>query len=443
MPFGLMQPRFELRDSLAPIFRGHRLLLLLALVLVAYEFSYRAQIPTETLMQGPLDGIRIIDLTTMASGPLATSILADQGAAVIKVEAPGGGDGLRRIGPSRGGLSALFTSLNRNKRSIVLDLREKKGVELLDRLVASADLVIQNFRPGAVDRMGIGAKRYCGLHPDLIYVSVSGFGEEGPLKHRAVYDSVMQAYSGVAMHQADLVTGEPTFVRSVVCDKGTAIQTAQLMTAALLARARGAGGQHVRVSMLHASLAFLWPDGMQNFTLLGDGVSAPLQKGALPMIRSTANGSIAISYIQDREFESLCRVIDRLDLLEDERFAKAGPRARHAHELQKLLDPTLRQWPTADLDRLLEDADVPHATVGDPATIHDDPQVIANDLLFEMDHPAAGRLRQPRPIGDFEKTPSSIRRGAPSYGEHTDEIAGEIGIGPDEIASLRKSGILA
>ncbi|MFK7897682.1 MAG: CaiB/BaiF CoA transferase family protein [Myxococcota bacterium] len=393
-------------------------------------------------MNGPLDGIRIIDLTTMASGPLATSILADQGAEVIKVEAPGGGDGLRRIGPSRGEISALFTSLNRNKRSIVLDLRQPEGVEVLDRLVEGADLLIQNFRPGAVDRMGIGAERYRALHPGLIYVSVSGFGEKGPMAHRAVYDSVMQAYSGVAMHQADLKTGEPTFVRSVVCDKGTAIQTAQLMTAALLACARGAEGQHLRVSMLHASLAFLWPDGMQNYTLLGNGVSKPLLKGALPMIRSTADGNIAISYIQDREFEALCRGLDRLDLLEDERFKTADPRARNARELQDSLDPTLRSWSTEKLLRLLEASDVPHAKVGDPATIHEDPQVLANDLLFEMDHPAAGRLRQPRPIGDFEGTPTRIRRGAPSYGEHTDEIAAEIGLGPERITELRKADIL-
>ncbi len=300
-------------------------------------------------MPGPLDGIRIVDLTTMASGPLATSILADQGADVIKVEAPDRGDALRTIGPSRGGLSALFTSLNRNKRSIAIDLHTPRGVALLDRLVARADVFIQNFRPGAVDRMGVGADRYRALHPELIYVSISGFGERGPMVNRGVYDSLMQAYVGVAVHQADLETGEPQFVRSVVCDKGTAIQTSQLVTAALLARARGAGGQHLKISMLHASLAFLWPDGMQNYTLLGDGVSAPLMKSALPMIRPTADGHIAISYIQDREFAALCRALGRDDLARDERFEKADPRARHGRELQGLLDETLRRFTTAEL----------------------------------------------------------------------------------------------
>lgn len=393
-------------------------------------------------MPGPLHGVRIIDLTTMASGPLATSILADQGADVIKVEGPGRGDGLRTIGPSRGGMSAIFTSFNRNKRSLVVDLRDARGVAVLDRLVASADVVVQNFRPGAVERMGIGADRYRATNPDLIYVSISGFGEKGPMAQSAVYDSVMQAYSGVAMHQADLETGEPSFVRSVVCDKGTAIQTAQLITAALFARGQGRGGQHIKVSMLHASLAFLWPDGMQNFALLGDGVSAPLKKSALPMIRPTADGYITISYIQDREFQALCRTVGREDLIDDERFSTAGPRASNARPLQGLLEATLREYTTTELAKVLAEADVPFATIGDPETIHDDPQVIANDLLFEMDHPIAGRLRQPKPLGEFEGTPTEIRRGAPSYGEHSLEIADEAGLSRDEQRALIDAGIL-
>jgi crotonobetainyl-CoA:carnitine CoA-transferase CaiB-like acyl-CoA transferase len=378
----------------------------------------------------------------MASGPLATSILADQGADVIKVEGPGRGDGLRTIGPSRGGMSAIFTSFNRNKRSLVVDLRDERGVAVLDRLVASADVVVQNFRPGAVERMGIGADRYRATNPDLIYVSISGFGEKGPMAQSAVYDSVMQAYSGVAMHQADLETGEPSFVRSVVCDKGTAIQTAQLITAALFARGQGRGGQHIKVSMLHASLAFLWPDGMQNFALLGDGVSAPLKKSALPMIRPTADGYITISYIQDREFQALCRTVGREDLIDDERFSTAGPRASNARPLQGLLEATLREYTTTELAKVLAEADVPFATIGDPETIHDDPQVIANDLLFEMDHPIAGRLRQPKPLGEFEGTPTEIRRGAPSYGEHSLEIADEAGLSRDEQRALIDAGIL-
>ncbi|MAG30881.1 MAG: hypothetical protein CL908_08335 [Deltaproteobacteria bacterium] len=393
-------------------------------------------------MPGPLDGIRIVDLTTMASGPLATAILADQGADVIKVEAPGRGDALRNIGPSRGGLSAVFLSLNRSKRSIVIDLREPRGVEVLDRLVAGADVFVQNFRPGVAQRMGLGVDRYRALHPDLVYVSVSGFGEAGPMAHRPVYDSLMQAYCGVAMNQADLETGEPSFVRNILCDKATAVQTSQLITSALLARERGGGGQHLRISMLHASLAFLWPDAMQNHTLLGEGVSDPMLKSALPMIRPTRDGFITITTIQDREFEALCRALDRDDLAKDVRFATADPRARHAHELQAQLEGSLRRLSTVELTELLETADVPHAPIGHPATIHEDRQVVANELLFEMDHPLAGALRQPRPLGDFERTPAETPRGAPGLGEHTREIASEVGLSDVEISRLEADGIL-
>jgi crotonobetainyl-CoA:carnitine CoA-transferase CaiB-like acyl-CoA transferase len=188
--------------------------------------------------------------------------------------------------------------------------------------------------------------------------------------------------------------------------------------------------------MLHASLAFLWPDGMQNYALLGEGVSAPLSKAALPMLRPTADGYISISFIQDREFESLCRMLGREELLEDERYATAGPRARNAQPLQESLDPVLRTFTTATLAEQLAEADVPHAT------IHQDPQVIANDLIFEMDHHVAGPLRQPRPIGDFSCTPSEIRRGAPAMGEHTRDVATEAGYSAKEIQQLLDRGIL-
>ena len=394
-------------------------------------------------MKGPLDGIRVLDLTTMASGPLATSILGDQGADVIKVEAPDRGDSMRAIGPSRGGLSAVFTNLNRNKRSIAVNLADPRGLALFDRLAASADVLVQNFRPGAVNRMGVGPDRLCERCPKLVYVSVSGFGEKGAMARQPVYDSVMQAYAGVAGSQIDPDTGEPGFIRTIVCDKGTAIQTAQIVTAALLARERGAGGQHVRVSMLHASLAFLWPDGMQNHTFLGEGASEPMGKGALPRIRATRDGHVSISLIQDREFQALCRALDRTDLLDDERFAGTTARTRNGSLLQEEIDPTLRSFTTEELSARLHEAEVPHAVLREPATVHRDPQVIANDLLLELEHPTGGAIRQPRPVGDFEKTPTSIRRQAPHLGEQTDEIAREAGFSDEDVRRLREAGVLA
>jgi len=393
-------------------------------------------------MKGPLDGIRIVDLTTMASGPWATTILGDQGADVIKVEGPGREDTMRRIGPQRGGLSGVFTNLNRNKRSIVLALKDPRGAAILDELVADADVFIQNFRPGAIDRLGFGAERLRERHPDLVYVSMSGFGERGPMADQPVYDSVMQAYSGFVAHQADPKTGEPAFVRNIICDKGTAAQTAQLITSALLARERGAGGQHLRISMLHASINFLWPDGMQNYTLVGGGTTAPLARSSLPAIKATRDGFISISYIQDHEFAAACEALALPELARDERFEKAGNRAGNLDALDVLLAPVLSSLTTEELVAKLEAARVPHAVVRELETLHEDPQVIANELLFEMDHPTAGRIRQPRPLGDFETSPASVRRPAPLLGEHSDEILRELGRSEDEITMLRDEGVL-
>ncbi len=397
----------------------------------------------DTAMAGPLDGIRVLDLTAMASGPYATAVLGDQGADVVKVEPPGHGDLLREIGTTRGGISAIFATLNRNKRSLVLDLSSESGLALLLRLADRADVFVQNFRPGVVERMGIGAETLRGRNPRLVYVSISGFGERGPYAGRRVYDSIMQAYSGVAAHQANPETGTPEFVRNIICDKGTALATAQAITAALLARERGAGGQHLKLSMLHAAIAFLWPDGMQNWTYLGESDSAPLgARASLPAIRQTADGFITLTAINDGEFQRLCRALGRSELVADPRFADAGSRARNAAALHEIVNPITRALPTAELAKRLAAEDVPHAVINTPEYIHEDPQVTANELLVEVEHPTAGRMRLPRPVGDFEATPTSLRRPAPRLGEHAEEILGELGLPAAEIAALREAGVL-
>ena len=388
-----------------------------------------------------MHGIRIIDLTAMASGPYATCILADQGADVIKIEPPGKGDLIRHIGTTRGGMSAIFNTLNRGKRSVVLDLREPRGAELLRELAVRADVLIQNFRPGVVDRLGIGEAALRELAPDLIYVSISGFGERGPSSQRRVYDSVMQAYSGIAGQQANPETGVPEFVRNVICDKGTALTTAQTITAALFARERGAGGQHLKISMLHACIAFLWPDGMQNYTYVS-GESPPTGPPSLPAIRKTADGFMTITAIKDQEYAALCRALDQPDLIDDPRFAEAGNRAHNASALHEVISPITEVLSTAELAERLEAEEVPYAVVAMPASIHEDPQVVANELLVETDHPTAGRMRNPRPVGDFDRTPSEISRPAPCLGEHTDEVLTELGLAAAELADLRAQGIV-
>ena len=393
-------------------------------------------------MAGPLDGIRVIDLTAMVSGPLATCVLADQGADVVKVEPPGTGDLIRQIGCSRGGISAIFATLNRNKRSIALDLRQPAGCRALSRLVAGADVFVQNFRPSVIDAMGFGEPALRPANPGLVYVSIDGFGETGPWAPRRVYDIVIQALSGMADSQSDPRTGEPELVRNIVCDKATAWVAAQAISAALLARARGAGGQHVRLSMLDATIAFLWPDVLQAHTWLGPGASAPASLAGFLSVRRTADGHMTIFAISDREFEGLCRALGRPELLADPRFADTAARMRHADALAAMIDEVTRASTSAELAARLAAEDVPHAPVNRVATLHEDPQVIANGLVVEMQHPTGGRLRTPRPVARFDRTPASLRRPAPVLGEHGAEVLAEAGLAPGEIEALRAEGAL-
>ena len=395
--------------------------------------------------RGPLRGVRILDLTTMASGPWASSILGDQGADVIKVEAPGKGDLLRHIGTMRGGLSAVFNVLNRSKRSVVIDLSTTRGVGLLLQLAAQADVVMQNFRPGVAERMGIGPARLCAAHPQLIYISISGYGEDGPLANRPVYDSVMQAHSGAAASQADPVTGEPRFVQNMMCDKGTALVASQAITAALFARARGDGGQHLRLSMLHATIAYLWPDVMQQMTYLepaADEKAAPARRPTLPTIRRTADGFVTFTAIGDDEFVRLTRALGRPDLQLDDRFNEAGARARNAALLAAETNPIVRRMSTADLTARLEAEQVPHAVVNTLESLLEDPQVRATGVLEESVHPSAGRQLQPTPPIRFEATPSGVQRPAPMLGEHTREVLAELGLTTGELDTLEQDGVI-
>ncbi len=393
-------------------------------------------------MAGPLEGIRVIDLTSMVSGPMATCVLGDQGAEVIKVEIPGTGDLIRHIGCARGGLSAIFTTLNRNKRSIVLNLRQPHGRELLHKLLADADVLVQNFRPGVMDALGFGEAELRPRYPDLVYVSISGFGETGPYAQRRVYDIIIQAISGMAASQADPKTGEPELVRNIVCDKVTAVTAAQAITAALFARERGAGGQHVRLSMLDTAVAFLWPDTMQSYTFLGEGVTPPAPLAGLLSVRQTKDGHMTIFTISDAEFGGLCRALDCPELIDDPRFADVTVRTRNAEVLAELLDRATGAHTTAELCARLEVEDVPHAEVTSLESLHRHPQVIENRLLVESEHPHVGRTRTPRPVASFEATPATLRRPAPALGEHTDELLAELGLPEGEIHKLYEQGVL-
>jgi crotonobetainyl-CoA:carnitine CoA-transferase CaiB-like acyl-CoA transferase len=393
-------------------------------------------------MPGPLDGFRIVDVTQMVSGPMATMMLADQGADVIKVEPPGIGDLTRALAGRHRGMSPVFAIVNRNKRSIVIDLKTARGVDLLKQIVATADVFIQNFRPGAADRMGLGEEALRAVKPNLIYVSISGFGERGPYVHKRTYDPVIQALSGLASIQAD-PDGRPRMMRVIVPDKVTALTAAQAMTAALLARERTGKGQHVRLAMIDAVIAFHWAESMAAHTFLDTHNAAMRPLNTRDLIFATADGYITCGAISDSEWEGLCRALERPEWLADERFKTPAGRVRYADARLELAAEVLKNRTSAEWIARLDANQVPCALVLSREELLTDPQVAANQLIVESSHPHAGAMRQPRPAARFAETPSELRSFAPMLGEHTDLVLAELGIAPDAIAEKRTAGVVA
>jgi crotonobetainyl-CoA:carnitine CoA-transferase CaiB-like acyl-CoA transferase len=392
-------------------------------------------------MPGPLAGYRIIDVTQMISGPMATMLLADQGADVIKVEPPGTGDLTRALGGPRG-LAPTFTIVNRNKRSVVINLKNRRGIELLERLVASADLFVQNFRPGVAEHMGIGEVALRRIKPNLVYVSISGFGETGPYVHKRVYDPVIQALSGLATIQGDPTTGRPRMMRLIVPDKVTALTAAQAMTAALLARERTGQGQHVRLAMLDAVISFLWPEQMVAHTFMRkEGVVT--RSHVRDLVFETADGYITVGAVSDAEWTGLTRAVERPEWLDDPRFKTPAGRVKHADTRLELTAEVLKTRTSAEWLARLDAEQVPCAPILSRADILTDPQVAANGLIIESEHPHAGRMRQPRPAARFDGTPAELRSPAPLLGEHTDAVLAEVGMTPEDRAELRAGGVVA
>ena len=394
-------------------------------------------------MSGPLDGIRIVDLSVALTGPLAAGMLVDQGADCVKVEQAPTGDVVRWLGSTVAGISAMFQTANRGKRSIVLDLRQADGLAILRDLVADADVLVQNFRPGVAERLGIAYDDIRSIRPDIVYADLTGFGTSGPYSHRRAYDTVIQAQSGLAASQTGLNDDQPKFLKQLVCDKVTAYTACQAITAALFARSRGAGGQHLELSMLDACIAFLFVDGADHEVILDGDHSGPQSVAANNTPLAFDGGFAAVTVPTDKEFHGLARAMG----VDSSDPGLATVRDRTANrEKAMAVHRAVRQNATrltvSEAEALLEANQVPFGIVRAVDEIQNDPQVIANGVFSEFDHPAAGRVRHHRPPTRFHGTPTELREpAAPTLGQHSDEILAETGRS-DRIDELRAAGVV-
>ena len=395
-------------------------------------------------MPGPLAGVTVLDLTSVVSGPLATMFLADQGAEVIKIE-PLGGDITRHSRQSistSGEFSALFVSSNRGKRSLALDLKRPEGATILRKLISSSDVLVQNFRPGTMERLGFGEPAVRELNPRLIYVSISGVGESGPYAKKRVYDPIIQGLSGFADLQAEPKTRRPQMIRTIVADKTTAIFAAQAVTAALFARERTGEGQHIRLAMLDTMIAYLWPEAMTQYTVVGREATTPDPTARPDLIFETADGYITVGTISDSEWQGFCAASGRPSLAEDPRFNTPGGRSVNATERILLMAEIINARPTAEWLQRLDANDVPSAPVLRRNEVIANEQILARELIVELDHPDIGRVRQPVPAARFDRTPARIQGPAPRIGEHSAAILAELGLDAVEIERLASEEIV-
>ena len=391
------------------------------------------------MMSGPLSGFKVLDMSRVLAGPVATVLLADQGADVIKVE-PLKGDVIRAMGG--GGVTPGFLTANRGKRSIALDLKSDDGISIVKRLAAEADVFVQNFRPGAIDGMGLGESVIREINPKIIYVSISGFGEEGPYAHKRVYDPVIQALSGLADLQATDEQDRPRMVRTVIPDKTTAITAAQAITAALLARERTGVGQHIKVAMLDVMVAYLWQEGLAGLTLVGEEDRVKRGQRSKDLIYETADGFITAGAVSDAEWKGMCKALEKEEWLTDERFASARARGINVKLRLEMTADVLKTNTSEYWLARLDECEVPSAPVLTRPEVIEQEQIKINEVLFEYDHPGLGKVRQPRPAAVFEATPVKTEQLAAKLGEHNNEILEQAGYSDEEITRFRESGVL-
>ncbi|MDT7768539.1 MAG: formyl-CoA transferase [Mycobacterium sp.] len=396
-------------------------------------------------MNEPLDGITILDLTRVVAGGTATMMLADLGAEVIKVEQSGVGDILRHLGGhQRSGMNAMFLTLGRGKKSIALDLRNDEAQKIVRRLAATVDVVIENFRPGVMGKMGLGPSVLRADNPDLIFVSISGFGQTGPARDEPAYDPIIQARSAMIARQT-APGGQPDLVRSFLVDKLAGFYASQAILAALFARSTGqARGQTIDVPMMDSSLYFLWTDAISDLALVGDGITPGTVSSQAMVVTPTADGQVVFLALNAKERAGVATAVGRTDLLTDPRFATQEEYVKQENygAFNDAITTAFSQTSTEAAVKALQKEGIPCSAVVSPEDVLDDVHVRGTDVVVNSVHPVAGPMRQIRYPAHLDETPARTALHAPELGADTAAILHRIGLDGDSIEELRRQKVV-
>ena len=394
-------------------------------------------------MPGPLQGIKVIDLTRVLAGPFCTMTLADLGAEIIKIEKPGTGDDSRAFGPHLHGESAYFMSINRGKKSLTLDLKTEKGKEIFLQLVEKADVVVENFKPGVMKKLGLDYDKLKAINPRLIYCASSGFGQTGPYSARPAYDLIIQGMGGL-MSITGPDASQPTKVGSSIADIFAGVFSAIGILSALYSRSQTGKGQMVDVAMLDCMVAIL-ENAIARFT--GSGVDPVPIGNRHPSIApftsvKTSDGYINIACGNDALWAKLCEIIGRLDLVADPRFVSNRSRCDHMTDLLPMLNEAMAGQSSEYWLEKLEAGHVPAGPINSISQVLADPQVLARNMLLELAHPVAGLVKMPGSPVKLSETPAEINLPAPVLGQHNEEILVALGYSVEQIEGFRSQAVI-